>query len=41
MEFMAAELRAERPPSNVMAWIKEGRTDGHKRPGRNDPCPCG
>jgi len=41
MEFMAAELRAERPPSNVMAWIKEGRTGGHKLTGRNDPCPCG
>jgi uncharacterized protein len=41
MEFMAAELRAERPPSNVMTWIKEGRTGGRKKPGRNDPCPCG
>ncbi len=41
MEFMAAELRAEQPPSNVMAWIHEGRTGGQKKPGRNDPCPCG
>jgi uncharacterized protein len=43
MEFMAAELRAERPPSNIMAWVRNrdrGIRDG-KEPGRNDPCPCG
>jgi uncharacterized protein len=43
MDFMAAELRAERPPSNVMEWIRE-RDRGFapdKKPGRNDPCPCG
>jgi uncharacterized protein len=43
MEFMAAELRAERPPSNVMEWIRnrDRRDAGPKKPGRNDPCPCG
>jgi uncharacterized protein len=43
MEFMAAELRAERPPANVMAWI-QNRDRGikdRKQIGRNDPCPCG
>jgi len=38
MEFMAAELRSERPPANVMAWI---RRQERGRPGRNDLCPCG
>ncbi|MBN2319828.1 MAG: anaerobic sulfatase-maturation protein [Acidobacteria bacterium] len=43
MDFMAAELKAARPPANVMAWVRRkdaGVFDG-KRPGRNDPCPCG
>jgi uncharacterized protein len=43
MEFMAAELRKKRPPSNVMAWVRNrdrGVRDG-KETGRNDPCPCG
>jgi uncharacterized protein len=49
MQAMARELRAGRPPANVMQALK-GR-DGSKRkasgrraaaaPGRNDPCPCG
>jgi uncharacterized protein len=38
MEFMANELRAERPPANIMAWIRR-KEPGH--PGRNDLCPCG
>ncbi len=43
MRFMAAELREERPPANVMAWIQEQdmRASGKRRVGRNDPCPCG
>ena len=44
MEFMASELRGQRAPANVMAWVAAsvgtgGR--GAKPPGRNDPCPCG
>ncbi len=43
MRFMAAELRQERPPANVMAWVRDRDLNaaGNKRPGRNDPCPCG
>ena len=43
MDFMAAELRAERPPSNIMEWVRERdrRATAQKKPGRNDPCPCG
>jgi uncharacterized protein len=43
MEFMAAELRAERPPANVMAWVRkqDSGAAGEERPGRNEPCPCG
>jgi uncharacterized protein len=43
MEFMAAELHAKRPPSNIMAWVRnrDASTSGKTRPGRNDPCPCG
>jgi len=43
MRFMAEELRHERPPANVMAWIRDGRSQpaGPHRIGRNDPCPCG
>jgi uncharacterized protein len=43
MEFMAAELHAERPPSNIMAWVhnRDMRASGKTRPGRNDSCPCG
>jgi uncharacterized protein len=37
MKFMAAELRAERPPANVMKWIRE--QDGPVS--KNDLCPCG
>jgi uncharacterized protein len=42
MEFMATELRAERPPANIMQWIhhRDLGTD-KKQTGRNDPCPCG
>jgi uncharacterized protein len=43
MRFMAAELREERPPSNVMEWVRlqDNQAAGKRRPGRNDPCPCG
>jgi uncharacterized protein len=34
MKFMAAELRAERPPANVMPWAR-------RPPARNGPCHCG
>lgn len=40
MRFMADELRAGRPPANVMRWTRE-KDSGKKGPGRNDPCPCG
>ncbi len=43
MQFMAEELRQGRPPANVMGWTRQ-RDVGEsapKRPGRNDPCPCG
>jgi uncharacterized protein len=44
MEIMAAELRAERPPANVMTILAQEAADlqqrfAHAR--RNDPCPCG
>jgi uncharacterized protein len=43
MKFMAAELREERAPANVMAWARDRdlRAGGKRKPGRNDPCPCG
>ncbi len=42
MRFMAEELRHERPPANVMEWVRrrEGKA-AEKSVGRNDPCPCG
>lgn len=40
MRFMANELRCERAPANVMAWLRETET-ARARPQRNDPCPCG
>jgi uncharacterized protein len=43
MKFMADELRHERPPANVMDWIRarDPRARSSGSPGRNDPCPCG
>lgn len=43
MRFMAAELREQRPPANVMAWaLRRDAAIADKNPvGRNDPCPCG
>ena len=44
MRWMAAELRAQRPPAGVMVYM--ARQDAERarqfaRTGRNDPCPCG
>jgi uncharacterized protein len=43
MEFMAAELQAQRPPANVMNWVlsHDLSISGKSKPGRNDQCPCG
>jgi uncharacterized protein len=41
MDFMAAELRAERPAANVMAWMRNRDLDSSDKAGRNDPCQCG
>jgi len=43
MEFMREELRAGRPPANVIRWTREQdlRVAGKRHPGRNDPCLCG
>jgi uncharacterized protein len=43
MEFMAAELRAERPPANIMSWMRDRDrgTPARAQPGRNAACPCG
>ncbi len=42
MRFMARELREQRPPANVMSWVREEDIPDRpgRRPGRNDPCPC-
>jgi len=42
MRFMAAELRAGRPPANVMRWMAAGDAERQlATTGRNDPCVCG
>jgi len=43
MDFMAKELKAKRPPANVMTGIRNRENQVLKQvvPGRNDPCPCG
>jgi uncharacterized protein len=45
MEFMVKELKAQRPPANVMEWIRRKEQLQSKpiqtKIGRNDPCPCG
>ncbi len=42
MKFMASELRHQRPPANVMTWVKEkDKAFPGLSAGRNDPCPCG
>ena len=42
MKFMANELKANRPPANVMRWTKEKeRNPESVKVGRNEPCFCG
>lgn len=53
MRFMADELRAERPPANIMSLLGRTAAAGQAgkgsgmgkprmgKPGPNDPCPCG
>ena len=44
MRLMAAELRANRAPANVMFTLAREQTEREKRlavADRNDPCPCG
>ena len=44
MKVMAGELRARRPPANVMAHMARQDAALHEhlaQAGRNDPCPCG
>jgi len=47
MQFMADELKAKRPPANVMNWVsrldrqKQQQIASRPAPKRNDPCPCG
>jgi uncharacterized protein len=42
MKYMAGELTAGRPPSNVMTFIAGKKTteSGSNKPGGNDLCPC-
>jgi len=44
MRFMAAELRARRPPANIMLVLAREESERARQVagvGRNDPCPCG
>lgn len=44
MQFMANELRHQRPPANVMRHMlqqKAAQLAQFQNVGRNDPCPCG
>ena len=44
MQLMAAELRANRPPANIMRILAQEEAEMRRRfsrAGRNDPCPCG
>jgi len=44
MRFMANELRAQRPPSNIMLYLAQQQAAREKQftnVGRNTPCPCG
>lgn len=44
MRFMASELRAGRPPANIMHYLSLQEMELKRRfarAGRNDPCPCG
>lgn len=44
MQFMAAELRQQRPPANVMLWQArqdQAQAQRFAQARRNEPCPCG
>ncbi len=44
MRFMANELTHQRPPANVMFYMRQKDTTlqaAYAKAGRNDPCPCG
>jgi len=44
MQIMAAELRAGRPPANIMGYLAQQEAEVRRRfagARRNDPCPCG
>jgi uncharacterized protein len=44
MNYMAAELRAKRPPANIMRHLAQQDEELQRRLAaakRNDPCPCG
>ena len=44
MRIMSAELRARRPPANIMLYLAEEEASLQRhftRAHRNDPCPCG
>ena len=44
MEFMVDELRMERPPANIMQFMRENDEIAQRvyaPVGRNEPCPCG
>jgi uncharacterized protein len=43
MQFMAAQLRQQRAPANVMEWVRmrDAAASQSGKPGRNDPCLCG
>ncbi|MBA3885731.1 MAG: anaerobic sulfatase-maturation protein [Acidobacteria bacterium] len=43
MQYMASELRQQRPPANVMQWARQrdAQAAARQHPGRNEPCPCG
>jgi uncharacterized protein len=43
MQFMAAQLRQQRAPANVMEWVRmcDAEASQSDKPGRNGPCACG
>ena len=45
MRFMASEIRSGRPAAGVMEWVRRRdqirAASARRKPGRNDPCPCG
>jgi uncharacterized protein len=44
MQLMAAELRAGRPPANIMHMLAQEEAMLQRQfatAGRNEPCPCG